>query len=95
MYAEVLIETGIVGLIMFLRFVLSIRRQLNSCLNRQHEMSEFFTTLFKVLKIVFWMFAVYSVNYWGLSQYYWYNLAGIVIAAAILTGTLTKTEKQR
>lgn len=95
MYAEVLIETGIVGLIMFLRFVLSIRRQLNNCLNTQQEMSEFFTTLFKVLKIIFWMFAVYSVNYWGLSQYYWYNLAGIVIAAAILTGTLTKTEKQR
>lgn len=95
MYAEVLIETGIVGLIMFLRFVFSIRRQLNVCLEKQHELTDFYKALFKVLKIVFWMFALYSVNYWGLSQYYWYNFAGIVIAAAILTGTLTRAEKNR
>lgn len=95
MYAEVLIETGIVGLIMFLRFVLSIRRQLNTSLANQGELSEFYKTLFKVLKIVFWMFALYSVNYWGLSQYYWYNLAGIVIAAAFLSGTLAKQGKTR
>lgn len=95
MYAEVLIETGIVGLIMFLRFVLSIRRQLNTSLANQGELSDFYKTLFKVLKIVFWMFALYSVNYWGLSQYYWYNLAGIVIAAAFLSGTLAKQGKTR
>ena len=26
------------------------------------------------------MYAVYSINYWGLSQYYWYLFGGLAIA---------------
>lgn len=84
MYGEVLIETGLVGLFFFLRFVWVIRRELKTHIALAEECDEFYKTLFKVLNIVFWMFAVYSINYWGLSQYYWYNLAGLVVAASIL-----------
>ena len=41
---------------------------------------DFYTRLNKALITLFWMYAVYSINYWGLSQYYWYLFAGLVIA---------------
>lgn len=84
MYGEILIETGLVGLCFFLRFVWTIRKELKIGLNMANSHDQFYKTLFKILNIVFWMFAVYSINYWGLSQYYWYNLAGLVIAASFL-----------
>lgn len=84
MYAEIIIEVGIIGLIFFARFIFAIRRQLSEGLKIANEIDIFYGTLFKVLNIIFFMFAVYSINYWGLSQYYWYNLAGLVIAASLL-----------
>lgn len=33
-----------------------------------------------VLLTIFWMYVVYSINYWGLSQGYWYLLAGLSVA---------------
>ena len=41
---------------------------------------DFYARLNKALITLFWMYAVYSINYWGLSQYYWYLFAGLVIA---------------
>lgn len=92
MYGEILIETGLVGLFFFLRFILSIKKELKLNLELASASNEFYKTLFKVLNIVFWMFAVYSINYWGLSQYYWYNLSGLVIAASLLMSATTKKE---
>ena len=40
---------------------------------------DFYARLNKALITLFWMYAVYSINYWGLSQYYWYLFAGLVI----------------
>ncbi|UUA71395.1 O-antigen ligase family protein [Cellvibrio sp. QJXJ] len=84
MYGELLIEVGIVGMYFFMRFIIAIRRQLKEGIVSAETCSDFYKTLFKICNVVFWMFVVYSINYWGLSQYYWYNLAGIVIAASIL-----------
>lgn len=84
MYMELLIEVGVVGIIFFSRFIFAIRKQLVLGINQANQNDNFYHLLFKVLNIIFWMFAVYSINYWGLSQYYWYNLAGIVIAASLL-----------
>lgn len=84
MYMELLIEVGIVGIIFFGRFIFAIRKQLALGIKLANQSDNFYHLLFKVLNVIFWMFAVYSINYWGLSQYYWYNLAGIVIAASIL-----------
>lgn len=97
MYGEVLIELGIVGAIFFFLFIKRIYTQLrNSALICHHEYADqFYHNLFKALKVVFWMFVVYSLNYWGLSQYYWYNLAGLVIAASFLSGTQIKPAEAR
>lgn len=92
MYAEILIEVGIVGFFFFARFILAIRSQLSKELKKAKESDIFYLTLFKVFNIIFWMFAVYSVNYWGLSQYYWYNLAGLVIAASLLMNSKINKE---
>jgi O-antigen ligase len=85
MYGELLIEIGFIGMILFLRMIINLRRQITFSLRAEND--EFYGTLFKVINIVFWMFVVYSINYWGLSQYYWYNLAGLTIAAAMLSKT--------
>lgn len=94
MYAEILIEVGIVGFIFFARFIFAIRKQLTEGIMVASQSDVFYQTLFKVLNIIFWMFAVYSINYWGLSQYYWYNLAGLVVAASLLmSAKMTKEDK--
>jgi putative inorganic carbon (HCO3(-)) transporter len=38
--------------------------------------------MLKVLLCVFFMYAIYSINYWGLSQSYWYLFAGLTVAIA-------------
>jgi Cu/Ag efflux pump CusA len=42
--------------------------------------NHYYLRLNKVLIAVFWMYVVYSMNYWGLSVYYWYFFGGLVIA---------------
>lgn len=91
MYGEILIEVGFVGLFIFMRFIFAIRVELRKNVAIKSGIS-FYETLFKVLNIIFWMFAFYSINYWGLSQYYWYNLAGLVIAASLLLNSAMKKE---
>jgi hypothetical protein len=92
MYGELLIEVGIVGMYFFIRFIIAIRRQLTAAMVSAENCSDFYKSLFKICNVIFWMFAVYSINYWGLSQYYWYNLAGIVIAASLLMN-MNKTKE--
>tara|TARA_R110000850_G_scaffold102658_1_gene212014 strand:- start:6329 stop:7705 length:1377 start_codon:yes stop_codon:yes gene_type:complete len=84
LYAEVIIELGLIGFVIFLRFLYQIARKLSvvrsrfAALNRSAQ--SYYSRLNKCLIAVFWMYAVYSLNYWGLSQYYWYLFAGLVIA---------------
>lgn len=84
LYAELIIELGLIGFAIFLRFLYQIARKLSmvrsqfSTLNRSDQ--SYYSRLNKCLIAVFWMYAVYSMNYWGLSQYYWYLLGGTVIA---------------
>ena len=83
LYAELLIELGIVGTLIFLRFLLKVYQGLVENQKRISRLSErlgsFYFSLNKALIAVFWMYAVYSFNYWGLSQYYWYLFAGAVV----------------
>ncbi|MCL7945687.1 O-antigen ligase family protein [Marinobacter sp. ATCH36] len=84
LYAELMIELGLIGFVIFLRFLYQIARKLSvvrsqfAALNRSDR--SYYSRLNKCLIAVFWMYAVYSLNYWGLSQYYWYLLGGLVIA---------------
>lgn len=83
LYAELLIELGIIGTVIFLRFLLKVYQGLSENQKRIGRLSEgvgtFYVNLNKALIALFWMYAVYSLNYWGLSQYYWYLFAGAVV----------------
>ncbi|MDX1589789.1 MAG: O-antigen ligase family protein [Oleiphilaceae bacterium] len=84
LYAEVMIELGVVGAVLFLRFLWTIYRQLAENRRRfqriQLSGKDLYSRLNTAMIAVFWMYAVYSVNYWGLSQYYWYLFGGLAIA---------------
>jgi O-antigen ligase/polysaccharide polymerase Wzy-like membrane protein len=86
MYGELLIEIGVIGFVLFLRFIVKIYQQFrrNQQLLRELMTSEsanrFYWNLNRALIALFWMYAVYSLNYWGLSQYYWYLFGGLAIA---------------
>jgi len=97
MYAEVMIELGLVGMAFFLVLISKVHRQISVAriYLLTHGGTDFENYLFKSFKVVFWMFALYSLNYWGLSQYYWYNLAGLVVAASVLTNTQIKNSARK
>lgn len=86
LYVEVLIETGGIGLIIFFLFLKSIYLKFKGNLKwiqsplASHDESGFALRLNMALTAVFWMYAVYSFNYFGLSVYYWYLFAGLTVA---------------
>jgi len=83
LYAELLIELGLIGTIIFLRFLYKVYQGLAENKERVDQITDdsgkFYVQLNKALIALFWMYAVYSFNYWGLSQYYWYLFAGAVV----------------
>lgn len=84
LYAELLIEIGGIGFVIFAAFLVRAFRQLKRLqveFGRTERIDDsFYENLNKVLICLFWMYAVYSINYWGLSQYYWYLFGGLTIA---------------
>lgn len=84
LYAEILIELGIIGAVIFLTFLWRIYQGLSA--NRRifrsldERANSFYSRLNTAMIAVFWMYVVYSTNYWGLSQYYWYLFGGLAIA---------------
>lgn len=85
LYAELLIELGIIGFAIFMTFLIRSARQLFALRERFEKMKDgsgvdFYHQLNQVLICLFWMYAIYSLNYWGLSQYYWYLFGGLTIA---------------
>jgi len=88
MYGELLIEIGLIGFVLFLRYIFSIRKNLTELRTQLSEPDKknksFYFRLNQTLLAVVLMYAVYSLNYWGLSQYYWYLLGGLVVAVTRL-----------
>jgi len=84
LYAELLIETGLIGLFMFFRYLRSIYWSFKINQGRlsleRTDKGLFEYKLNTALIAVFWMYAVYSINYWGLSVYYWYMFGGLTVA---------------
>ncbi len=87
LYAELLIELGLIGMFIFLSFLFQVYKGLVESHRRitEHNPSRFYVNLNKAMTAVFWMYAVYSLNYWGVSQYYWYLFAGAVVVFNRLT----------
>ncbi|SNC68273.1 O-antigen ligase [Marinobacter sp. es.048] len=67
LYAELIIELGLIGFAIFLNFLYRITRKLSvvrsqfAALNRRDQ--SYYSRLNKCLIAVFWMYAVYSLNY--------------------------------
>lgn len=80
LYAELLIEVGVVGAFFFLSYIFRLRSSLLEA--EVDALNEFWKNLNLALFAVFWMYVVYSVNYYGLSQYYWYMYGGLVVSVS-------------
>ena len=89
LYAELLIEIGVIGFVLFIRFLYSIyklfhanRDSISKAVDEQNDdhVKTFEYRLISAFVAVFWMYAVYSINYWGLSIYYWYFFGGLTVA---------------
>lgn len=88
LYAELLIEIGFVGAFIFFVFFKRIFNAIKSSRQKIIIMNSgkkcFFYRLNLAMTAVFWMYVVYSTNYWGLSQYYWYLLGGMVLSYSLI-----------
>lgn len=80
MYAELLIEIGFIGMFLFLRFVILVYKETKKIQDIISPHCVEMIRMHAAIMTLFWMYVVYSINYWGLSQSYWYLLAGLVVA---------------
>jgi len=80
LYAELLIEIGVIGMFFFLRFLFRIYKTLTELKTVIPEEQFESAQMLKVILSLFFMYLIYSTNYWGLSQNYWYLLGGLSVA---------------
>ena len=99
MYGELMIEVGTTGFIIFMVFLWRVYKSLATNMEtfKQIDAREnpLYANLNRAMIAVFWMYAVYSLNYWGLSQYYWYLFAGLTIAFRRLMALELQRENQK
>lgn len=98
LYAELVIEIGLIGTIIFLLYLKSIYKVLKRVGNTPsaNELrldSVFRNHLGKAMIAIFWMYLVYSTNYWGLSVYYWYLFGGLAVAVVRIYGQGSSREE--
>lgn len=101
LYAELMIEIGVVGLVLFLRFLWMVRgvvlenyRRRLTDQNPADGGSDFMSRLNRALSVIFWVYAVYSINYFGLSQDYWYIFCGICVAFGLISSRFSSNENE-
>lgn len=87
LYTELLVEIGVVGAFFFLRFLYSIWVSLRGveravAADKERSPDDIQRRLVQCFVALFWMYVVFSANYFGLSQDYWFALAGMVTAFA-------------
>ncbi len=81
LYTELLVEIGVVGAFFFLRFLYSIYVSLRGverivAEDKERPSDDVHRRLVQCFVALFWMYVVFSANYFGLSQDYWYALGG-------------------
>ena len=96
LYAQLIIETGLIGMYFFSAFIFCIYKSLKkslSIINKNKDtVSIEISNFAKALHCLFWMYLVYSSNYWGLSSYYWYLFASLCICLNRLMKTQQGTQ---
>ncbi|TVP52822.1 MAG: hypothetical protein EA349_15040 [Halomonadaceae bacterium] len=95
LYAELLTEVGVIGMGIFLALLWQVYKRLIENRRRFRALhvakDDLYTRLNTAMIATFWMYLVYSINYWGLSQYYWYLFAGL----AVSFGRLLRLEDEK
>ncbi|TAA46796.1 O-antigen ligase family protein [Corallincola spongiicola] len=94
LYAELVIEIGIFGFVLFMGFLRAIYKNFKVLQAQTQKIEKdealakelsFEQDLALAMRACFWMYVVYSINYWGLSVYYWYLFGGLCAAVVMLT----------
>lgn len=101
LYTEVLIETGIVGLLLFLRVLVSIFKNVQAVAPAVNALAaktgsargvwdnsslSYITRLSSAILAWLVMCLVFSLATYGLSQFYWYMIAGVSVALGNIVG---------
>lgn len=101
LYAEVMIELGLVGFAFFLNFLSKVYQTVRERIGRirlrdsPEATDSYYLRLQKACVTIFWMYAVFSFNYFGLSQDYWYLFGGLCVAFGIIQrGTVDRPERK-
>ncbi len=94
LYMEILIELGFIGFIIYMVFIKSIYDTLKRAITRLRDIQSFvvendqynvgidinyYGNLVTALNASFWMYLVFSLAQYGVSEYHWYLLAGLVV----------------
>lgn len=94
LYMEILIELGLVGFIIYMAFIKSIYDTLKQTTaniqdvqnfvteNNQYNIGidlNYYSNLVTALNASFWMYLVFSLAQYGVSEYHWYLLSGLVV----------------
>lgn len=88
LYAEVLIETGLIGLGIFCAFLASLVRNFKSAQQRfatlvkaiGTEATEFYARLVDAMQTWITMCLIFSIAQYGLSEFHWYLFGGLSVA---------------
>ncbi|MCL4791879.1 MAG: O-antigen ligase family protein [Gammaproteobacteria bacterium] len=101
LYLEVMIELGMVGLVIYLMFLASVFRNLQevrasiTALGRQREPEngdwQFYERCTGATLVLVLMCLVFSIASYGLSEFYWYLLAGLSVALRNLLAAETRS----
>jgi len=80
LYAELVMEIGLLGMVIFLKYFVRIYKELKRIRGLITPGDVEYEQILKTLMTVYFMYLVYSSNYWGLTQGYWYLFGGLVVA---------------
>lgn len=88
LYAEVMIETGIVGLVIFCAFLASLVRNFGAAKDRftrlkqsvGAEATDYYSRLVDAMQTWIAMCLVFSIAQYGLSEFHWYLFGGLSVA---------------
>lgn len=92
LYAEVWIEVGLAGLVLYILFLLKVYQDMRQLKTNvlgkskrtyygNEDIDSYFVKLVRIYEPVFWMLIVFSIAQYGLSEWHWYIFVGLMLAS--------------
>lgn len=88
LYAEIMLELGLIGLFIFLKYAWSLFSSLISLsreLKKRVDKDDFFVGLTSAMQVWFLMNIIFSFASYGLSSYEWYLFGGLIVVTERLS----------